>query len=494
MFAKINKNTEYCVFLIILAVCTYGPIWLTNYIGDDMAYSIMLHTNTLSIWDYTLAEFNGWWMQTGRITYLAWLAIRIMFGAVDNLFAYKTYLVLANIFAFFSVLILAFCSGISKPQISYLALCVACTVQIRGSSDPYTTFHGLMPLCTGFITLSIACYLVGRRLLAAVFYIVSLLLYEVSYILLPIVIMLSIYRNGFKFRELFKDVWPYLIITAITLIISFGGKYYGINYLNISPHKSYEFQLEWIGIAYVSLKQVVGSIPLSYMYLTDRSGNSGIDIHTNKVLWIILLTFVPLIPIIVYNTKFWDTISRYVDFDLTRHTNNSAINKLLLVGTIYAVLPGMLIALSAKYQGLVKWSEPYITSYISAIGVSIIIQCCIYFACKAYETSKKKLLTLIVLLVPYISVISLGYNYYNAYLLGKAWNPQEIIKSFVWNDPMYETCNLIYSDKWTYWEEKLFNKNYHVDENRTVKQELKPGECFVTRKNGSYEIKLGSEL
>jgi len=254
--------------------------------------------------------------------------------------------------------------------------------------------------------------------------------------------------------------------------------------LDFPINAAYTANIDFQKMVDVSAKQAIASIPLNYLFLTDRSGNSGVDIKTNKLVWFALLVCVPLFSVFVYKSL------RKIKLEgLSISADSYGWKNTATVGLVLWLVPGILISVSPKYQDTVSWSQPYITNYLSSIGFSMLLFAGIVCFATRKELINKWVSTIFVGLVAYVAMVTTAYNFYNAALLREAWGGQDFVKSIVWENPEYEACfNKVYSNKWRYWEERLFKDKYTVVETSLVGMDLPDGDCAVIQENRNYKF------
>lgn len=482
MNKKIELSMPFILFGMLLLA--FAPILITNYIADDMAFAIGFHNSEVGFWDFTSNAFKSWWFESGRITYLAWVAIRFAFGVIQDLLLYKTYLVVCNLVSALAFVYMCGTLGVKRNQLILLVLCFVSVIQIRGSFDPYVSFHGLMPLCSTFVFLSIASYKKKMLIVSLATFIVAGLFYEVGYVVLPVIFFLSYFSNQRVLGKALADVAPYALVLLLMLLIGVAGKLYGQHALDLPVNAAYTANIDFQKMIDVFAKQAIASIPLNYLFLTDRSGNSGVDIKTNKILWFTLLVCVPLLSVFVCKSL------QKIKLDgFSISADSYCLKNMATVGLLLWLVPGILISVSPKYQDTVRWSQPYITNYLSSIGFSMMLFAGIVYIVTRKELINKGISTIFVGLVAYVSIVTTAYNFYNAALLREAWGGQDFVKSIVWENPNYQACsNKVYSNKWRYWEERLFKDRYVVVETSLVGMDLPDGECAVIHENNSYNF------
>lgn len=480
-----NSPNRSFVGALVIWVCALLPILITPWISDDMAFSIGFHEAAVS-----QALANGVasaisFSSQGRVAFLHLIMLNFVYAIFMNVYAYKIFLVLINLFPFIAFNKLCKTLGLSSKEFLLMAIFLAATVQIRGSADPYVSFFGMVQCCTGFMLLAINSFLKDESWGAALWAALALQFYEVGYVLLPIVVAICTARyfsgRGFKFRALIPlalVIVVYLLVTIALrkLAASDGGAVEYAYSMVFQPWKI----LQTVGM------QMAGALPLDYLLLTDRSGNSGVDIKTPKALWIFLLAFSVLFPVYMFlkikKSKGWQLFADRLVPNKDRACSAELLVLILVIGLLLWALPGGVIALSPKYQGegVVRWSQPYIPAYTATYGVALIFYGLYVALARNHFASKKSLIRFVPVLFVFVACVSNLYNWNNAILLREAWGKQYPIKTLVWSDGFKESCaGLVYTSDKMYWTNRLLNTKGRPLENLPTADLIDAGDCVL---------------
>jgi hypothetical protein len=463
MAVKNRSPNRLNVAAVMIWLCALLPILITPWISDDMAFSIAFRDAVVGD---ALGKGIEWalsFSSQGRVAFLHLVMLNFVYAIFKNVYAYKIFLVLINLFPFFAFNKLCKTLGLNNKEFLLMTIMLAATVQIRGSADPYVSFFGMVQCCTGFMLLSINSFLKDKSWSAALWAALALQFYEVGYVLLPIVVAICITRyflgQGFKFRNLI----PLTLVTVLYLFVSVAlRKLAATDGGTVEYAYSMVFQ-PWKILQTVGM-QMAGALPLDYLMLTDRSGNSGVDIKTAKVLWFFLLAFVVLFPVYMFlRLKKSERWQLFADQLAPRKNEGHSVEFLLLIlviGLLLWALPGGIIAVSPKYQGegVVRWSQPYIPAYTATYGVALVVYGVYAFVVKKVSLGYKNAIRFVPVMFVFIAAVSNFYNWNNAFLLREAWGKQYPIKELVWSDGFKESCaGLVYTSDKMYWTNRLLD-------------------------------------
>lgn len=484
IFKRAKISDQYLGVAMSIWILALLPILITPWIGDDMAFSIDFHEALVGD---ALGKGIDWaiaFSSQGRVAFLHLVMLNFVYAIFKNVYAYKVFLVLINLFPFLAFNRLCKTLGLSSKEFLLMAIILAATVQLRGSTDPYVSFFGMVQCCTGFMLLSINSFLKDRSWSAAIWAALALQFYEVGYVLLPIFIAISLARcflgQGLKLRALIPSalvIMAYLIASIVLrkLAASNGG---AVEY-------AYSFVFEPWKILQTIAMQMAGALPLDYLMLTDRSGNSGVDIKTAKALWFFLLAFVVLFPVYMFfrikRSQRWQTFADRCRPISDRLLSNDALLLMFVVGLLLWTLPGAIIAVSPKYQGegLIRWSQPYLPAYTATYGVSLVLYGVYAWFVRKYSNSKAIIARFVPLFFVFVAAVSNLYNWNNAVLLQEAWGKQYPVKDLVWSEAFKQACTgMVYTADKMYWTNRLLNDRKRSIEDLSAANPA-PNDCVL---------------
>jgi hypothetical protein len=353
------------------------------------------------------------WGAQGRITPL-------MFGIIItttkflSVFQYKIYLFLLN-----TIALLSFKSLVEKlvPNFDFLLWCIFFFSLFQfhvGYHCAFNSFNGMYPLLVIFISFSainslnfLETNFLRYKGYAIFFYLLALLIIEISYIT-PLILLSIIYFKTKCIKRTFLLNKEIILLTILFISTSFFLKYqmhFQMNYIGLQAN------LECKPIIKTYVIQAISSLPLIYLFKQK-------DILLNlfqvvKSHWAYLLAIIS-ISILVIKQAFK---SSAVDY-----TKSSRL--LIIFGTILWLFPPLLIAISAKYQNELYVGRGYIPMYIQNFGVATI---CYVILNSIKSIFMKKTIIICSFLVIFITLF---YNFYlveeatkKSYQLQKELNP-----------------------------------------------------------------------
>ena len=263
---------------ILLLFLIISPVLASGYFSDDTMNSLMpgtmaeLQTNPIS---FAASIIHSWMTTWGRFYPLSYLWGYSFFYLVSSLFLYKLFLIFAVLI---NVALFAYSLKlVTKRNIIaiFSILVIPIFLKITLSPNPITSSWGLMQSVFLFILLSLITlvFYIEKNakyylILSMVFYFIGLMIYEVSYplFILHIVLVFSLYRH----KPLLYKIKTSLLIFLVALI-TFGitiaiRVYYGFPILPVNGGL-YSLTFSISGFFKSMPKDISAVIPLSYTFL-----------------------------------------------------------------------------------------------------------------------------------------------------------------------------------------------------------------------------------
>lgn len=280
--------------------------------------------------------------------------------------AYKALLLtltLVNLLQFYGLL-----RGLrlSKSAAQLCTLAVVLLFQMRAFGDPLLAFAGIMQMVTGQLLLSLVCLqrycsTARRGWLAAsvAMYITSLLTYEISYCFLPAYLALCL-AQGCGWRRALAAAAPYALVACILTAYTFGLRYGAPS----SADNTYRFSLDPDRIARTTAAQASAALPASYALLSPHrplyfDAQRAAGRWDN---WLLALAAGGLAALLLRQAVQERSAEQL-----------PAFGWLAALGAVVWILPGVPIALSAKYQACVEIGLGYLPVYVQYYGVAILL-------------------------------------------------------------------------------------------------------------------------
>lgn len=403
---------------IVALTISFFYLFRLPYTGDD-------RTNSMTkgiVWSgQTVRQHTYWvekgWLDRGRFFPLGFYS-RALFYYLPDLFSYRIFQILLNIVvcAIFAV----FVQKISKRwYISLFALLMpAVFFQTRDYHDAITGFHGFLQFVTIFFFLSLICQIMAferRKILfgvfSGIFFLASLLLYEVSYSFAAIFIVVALLYKK-KAKERILTVLPHFIAIVIALIPTIYYKLHAVG----DAYEGVTFSLQIDKIIQTFGIQLFSAMPLSYMVIFPEIFQEA-KVQA-KNLSIVYAFFYVLFAILIW-WCFWtaknhiykgsaqskmiqdqsesdqppnieNQLSSQSDTanELTKKTKteNSGFRNLFFLGLIIWLAPAGLVALSIRYQEELKLGIGYLPVYIQYFGGICIAAAIVFFVLEQVKT------------------------------------------------------------------------------------------------------------
>lgn len=453
--------------VFIFAFFILMPMLHSGYTNDDSVYSFLFRGSSIekniSIMEIVLTSIKTWLVSTGRFFPLSDLSMLAVI--YTNLFTYKIIVlltILANIYLF-GYLIKNLTGSESLSLLSVLVTPIL--FQIRLNHDPILGYY-IIQLTTLFMLISLnlfVLFLINRKLgpylLALLFYIISLLTYEITY---PFFVFYFILALGYSRKKSnaiksIKVAIPFFAApVAGGLINLFLRFFFGWGITNTT----YAFNPALNIYPFTVIKQSFAAIPLVY-YIVDPQ---NIFRDTTKDLANIISVNSVFI-FIIYLVIFTYLSKSFLD-ELSIHTESINMNILLSLGLSFLVLPSILVSLVPTYQKyVINWGSGYIPVFVSYFGFMFIF---IYFICILMNNIRTGRINIPIILIVALLVATVGtINYNNNNLIIKQSNefwlyPRALIEDGIKSGLFNEISNnstLLVDNADTYihpWDGKTF--------------------------------------
>jgi hypothetical protein len=368
-----NLNIKVLIFFIFLFnFLVLSDTLLADYFGDDL-YNFQIPGlfpyQYSGPGEYSLKSVLGW-LNAGRVFPFSGYHAYLFEIAKNSILVYKSillFLILLNIslFSYLTYLI-----SKSKSLALWVLSITALMFQYRYYHDPILSFHGLLQFLFLYTTLALIFlkkYIDSGRfsyyIASLLFFVISLMTYEISYsfILLYVPIALTLNKDKFNITKIINILLPYGLLTlSLVLIVLYIRS-------SIQMGDIYTPNTNLFPIIKTYFLQTISVLPTSYYF------NFGSIPELSNLLDIVFLAITVLFFMIFFTQVVNDNIN-----DEAVMIKQSIIFAILLM-----FLPGSLISLSAKFQGLeelggtdmntVQFGLAYLPIYIQVFGLSLLI-------------------------------------------------------------------------------------------------------------------------
>lgn len=387
------------VLIILLDVVMLSPLLEAGHNGDDAINSTL--NGVLAESDDTPAGLaqdlvRRWAADVGRFYPLAFHYVffysYVRSRLVCNLVGLALVLVNVLLFARFVTRL----TGSSRYGM-LAALVVPLLFQFRYYHDPILGFRFLMQVLFLFLIGSLLCldhYLQNRKLgalgLSLLFYILGALTYEVMYVAFVVHALLVYYRTTGPRRVLVASVraLPFALTAVAFVLLAVGlRKYFGVpvHASAAAPSTPYRMNLDPVLYLTTLAKQTVAALPLSYFLLGRyfqivRAHISGLD-------WagVVMLAFgcTALFYLLLSGSR-----PRRGEQAVEVHAGLRPFH-LAGLGSLMAIFPGLLVALSPRYQSELTWGLGHLPVYVAAFGVGLVVVAGFRGLAELYPRSKR---------------------------------------------------------------------------------------------------------
>jgi hypothetical protein len=368
--------------VILVDLLALSPLLECGFNGDDLISSVtpgILAETGNTAWSY-FGRTIGNWLKLGRFYPLAYHYI-FFFSVVRSLHVYRW--VGMGMLGLNLLLFARFISRTSGSRRLGLlgALLLPVFFQFRFYHDPILSFGLLLQLVFTFLVCSLTCldsYLRSGRprcyFGSVLFFLLALLTYEVTYPFFVLNCVLIYWRRAGNrpLVSLGKLLAPFVLLPALILgVCALARSGNGLPLLGKSqpnPGNPYT-EAPDLGLWLPTLaKQTAAALPLTYLGLVlqergdfsagELLGQVSAPLLWSAVGWVALAGFLLKSP-----REF-----RPVPGPVARV--NLGTKRLLVVGVLLTVLPGVLMALVPRYQRELVWGLGYLPVYLSAFGIA----------------------------------------------------------------------------------------------------------------------------
>jgi hypothetical protein len=366
-----------CVLIFFIPFAING-LWFDDQYNAQIFYTLNLYGE--SLYDFSWKQASHWFRHEAR-PMLGFFIGNTLFYYINDLPMIRLsqcFLVILNVFAFGKLM------HMLKLPINFIlifGLVFTSLLQIgAGGLNPvaafswffqYLFFLLVFPLIffIKFLDTDKLVYLFATL----VFWILSMAIYEINIILIPIILMMLIYNKKWS-----KSFFP------IALILIFLSAYLLFIYLARLSHESIysgiTFNLNIIKILQVFFNQTLSTLPIiSYIFNTSKA------LPLNEILSFVI------------NNSYILLISVFSYFSLSHFKENlsNKINcrrELIIINLGLLFLPVIISALSLRYQNEIGIGAPHITIYYQFFGVA-------FFLTLIFSKVKSKLFSKFIIII-----------------------------------------------------------------------------------------------
>lgn len=363
--------------IFLLYVLYFRVILDSGLSADDMwNYNIQAskYTGGPNAWEVMKNQFLMW-IQMGRLFPFS-NYVQLLFSIMPSVVCYKACIVVS---IYINNLISGWClhkiTGQRYSQYLYMLL-LPLFLQLSPEFDSALyCYHMLMQLVVAWCFLSLWCllqYMEQNKIRYAIgnviFYFIALGTYEVAFVFI-LVLIITVFCKISDWKQRVKycipNVVTILIMGVLNVILKLNaqsGTYDGITVnLQIKP------------IIVTFLKQCSTCFPIGrYICYSVRYIEPYSDLYPYTLHEIIQqVRVLDVVTILLYIGLF--LIIEYWYYKQWKKQTDGDNRLLLLIGLCLFVLPGVLIAVSVKYQNLLGWCSGHLPAYMQSFGVAFLV-------------------------------------------------------------------------------------------------------------------------
>lgn len=397
-----NKN----IILVIFFVFNLIPFCLSGFFFDDIFNS----TNFIkppNIYHDIIPQIEKW-IHGGRLfvtsVFVGSFFSYLIQGSLTNFIFYKIFIF--TIF-FFTYIFFLKSFGLKYKSYIYIIFFFLLTIQFNPRWDPVSSFHPLIFFTTISILVSISCFkrinkknYVYNNLISILSALYAYLSYELCLLIFPVITVVFYFNKEKKYFSYLI----HLIMFLCFVLVSFYFREKG--------------QINYDGNSFGNIKLFLSSIFINIVNTLPFIGlnNKVLPIDINFYAFIFSA---PIFFFFIKNIKY-----ELKDSKNFMSSQNERINfEFLSVSFLVLIVPAILTALSKRYQLINTIGDPYITVFVSRLGLAMILYLIFYKFIKKYNSISLIFVLLLINFNINLSLIhkkNLDFKY-----------PREITKNFI---------------------------------------------------------------
>ncbi len=387
---------------LFLSIVVMSPMLHSGYIYDDNINSMIngiLSYQRITVFQYFYdIIYNNWFLTLGRFFPLSVYAYLLDFF-VTNVFLYKLIILISVIFTLLLFGYFVYLLTKSKALFVLSLLVIPLFFQFRLYHDPILGYHALLQVLFTLLLLSLIFLMhyleTGRTRylgLSAVFYLLCLLTYDISYpfFILHLVLIL-LYKKKVSLTEIIRKGSPFILLSGVLVSYVIVMRLLnGSALIGSSTGNAYVPNFDLLSIVGTLINQSVSAIPLSYYFLNPQN----VFADSVGIFWTGFSLDYIFIGV-MYFTLFY-LLSR----ELYREIKNGGIINPLnisLVGISLWIVPGIIISFSPKYQRDILPGLGYIPVYISYFGAALVALALLFYLYHRYADNRRVLTLLFII-------------------------------------------------------------------------------------------------
>jgi hypothetical protein len=358
------------------------PVLATPRVSDDV---INYSFRWLSAGDFsraTLDEAWQWAIATGRIFVLSTVLKNVTFTVFETAWAYKTFLLVANLAC--AAGLFAYARRIAGSTLAAAASVLALTVlvQLRDFHDPVISFNALFQLAALLIFAALACHLryletgEARWAWASVAaFVANLFLYEIAVIVLPLIWLQQRMFTGGVRRAGHRVFRLLAVAFAIYGVGMIAARVAGATLFAREAPSTYAFGFDPLAIIATFAKQLLAVVPFTYFALKPRNGAWGVNAFPDSTPWLGSPEFLVGVPVFFLLAWFCIAAASRADRAVpgAPRAASGARSKwgVPAIALSLVVLPAAMISVVGRYQGTFSPGNGYSVIFFQELGAAL---------------------------------------------------------------------------------------------------------------------------
>lgn len=353
--------------IVLLFLCFF--LTLQEFLFTDDIQNFFLRNSLVtaspgaSTWQ-VVKGVNTHWMAQGRFTPLSFLWQESVFMKLPTVMAYRWFVLLMNFAGIGAFLYFLYNLGIKYSKVLWM-VCFCAVLQFRIQyHDVYTSLHGMYQLLAVLLFTSLSSYVLWVKTGRWYYLLFSLLLYAAAHLHTEVGIagMFFIPATGLllnlPFNKLFKHNVPYVLITALYLLIVVWLK---VNVPDTGAvYSGLQSNLALDDMWSLFVRQVFATLPFSNLY--GQVAIPQILFHR--------FTLMPFVSVAIGLI----TVGLLVFSKGKTPAALSAINpRYVFFLLLLMVVPALFILPSSKYQRELQFGTGYLPVYIQNFGTATLL-------------------------------------------------------------------------------------------------------------------------
>ncbi|MBQ6510206.1 MAG: hypothetical protein IJI07_12090 [Flexilinea sp.] len=368
------KNYSIEAAILLVTACSLAMLIRSGYFWDDAVNStayLAEKKDSVPTLRHVL-DFMGEYLKLGRINVLS--VYYYFFFYIENVSVYKV-LIILTILAdqlIFRKVLTEFGVPLSGARLGMLL--IPLMLQTRAYQDPVSGFYSLMQVLTAELLLCV--YFLSRWLrtgkgrelaLSLLCFALGLLTYEVCFPFLLMICLLIRVRRG-SFRRAVRDSLPFIGLTVLLLAAGAAVRMTAVMQIE---YAGVAFSLEPERILRAFFRQLTAGLPLSFYSAGYQA--TVLDKHypaaavmnydLGSFLRSVDLTDLLILAAALFLIRRSETGER---------EDRSKPAELAVLGSSFAILPTLTVALSQRYQGQLMAGLGYLPVYIQYYGIAVL--------------------------------------------------------------------------------------------------------------------------